>query len=73
MSQLESRLNQLYDDLASFENREVGHQVAELYNDLFNQTMKDRTRACGLSRVDHETDGRTVRLLVGQLRLIASG
>jgi hypothetical protein len=71
MSQLESRLQQLYDDLEPFANKAVGYEVAEVYNDLYKQVMNDRSRLVGMNKVDHETDARTVRLLVGQLRLIA--
>lgn len=72
MSKLELRLKQLYDDLEPFANKSVGYAVAELYNDLYSQVMNDRTRLAGMNKVDHETDARVVRLLVGQLRLISS-
>lgn len=73
MDSLESRLKQLYDDLAPYERLKVGSEVSKVYNDLFNEVMKDRPRPIGgVSKIDSETSGHTARLLAGQLQLLVT-
>jgi hypothetical protein len=72
---LSARLERLYDDLEALGGHPVGESVADVYNVL----LRDMTNAFAdredelkpFRQVTRDTTGESVRLLVGQLRLIA--
>jgi hypothetical protein len=72
---LSARVKQLYDDFEAVGGHPVGESVADVYNallrDMTNTFEDGQDELKGFRQITRDATGESVRLLVGQLRLIA--
>jgi hypothetical protein len=73
---LSARLERLYDDLGALGGRPVGESIADVYNallrDMTNTFAASEDELKPFRQVTRDMTADSVRLLVGQLRVITS-